>query len=111
MGLGAGFVPSSTGKRITEEKMGVNSLKLTEKAEIRPLGDTECIVRRHYAFLNRENSMIAKVINKQLIRSDYAAYLPATQGKGLLDDSHGTPPVSDGAATPEAVGGRDPAQA
>ena len=63
MGLRAGCVPSSTSKGIIEEKMGVNGLKLTEKAEIRPLGDTECLVRWHHAFLNRGKSMIAKVLN------------------------------------------------
>ena len=46
-----------------------------------------------------------------LTRSVHAVYLSATQDKGSLDDSHGTLPVSDGAATLEAVGGRDPAQA
>ncbi len=63
MGLRAGLVPSSRRKRIIERKIGFDSLKLTEKAEIRPLGDTECLVRWHYASLNYGNLMIADVIN------------------------------------------------
>ena len=63
MGLGASFVPLSTWKRITEEKMGVNSLKPTRKVEIRPLGDTEGLARWHYTFSNRGDVMIAKVLS------------------------------------------------
>ena len=91
--------------------MGINSLKLTEKAQFRPLGDTKCLVRWHYAFLNHWDSMITKIVNKQLIWSGHAAYLPAIQGKDCLNDHHGTLPASDGAATLNAVGVRDPAQA
>ena len=42
--------------------MGVNSLKLARKAEIRPLEDTECLSRWHYTFLKRGNLMTAKLI-------------------------------------------------
>ena len=43
------------------------------------------------------------------MRSGHAAYLPATQGNGFLDDNHDTLPVLVGVASLEAIGGRDPA--
>lgn len=45
MGLRAGPCTIKHKGRVIEETICLGSLQLTEKAEIRPLGDTKCLVR------------------------------------------------------------------
>ena len=75
MGLRAGMLPSTTSQWTVEGKSGFDSLKPNEKASIPELGDTECLVRFHYASLNYRDLIITKVIalgTTLLVRATYS---------------------------------------
>ena len=102
------MVPSVTKQWTVEGQKGFGSLQLNEEFRIPELGDTECLVRFHYASLNYRDLLVSKVCCFVLYRAscDVTWLTDPLQNKYLFGSNDHVVPVSDGAGTVESVGPR-----